>query len=240
MNESGNDLGALATAPAASGIFQTRAAESGEAVSFEQRAVQKFIAHSRKQSFRPRQLISGGSSGNDPGWVFLLLEGSASLSIQQGRGQAVLSYLHPGDFFGEGSLCEERPRPGITIRARGPAVVAMMRAEEFVGLAQKHPEFALELATQLAARLARAHWQVAGHALLDVTQRVTLALSDLCAEPEAKKGDDGVTLRINRLELAALVGCSREMIARVFKSLESDGHIAITGHSVLVRPSLTP
>ena len=207
-------------------------------MSFEQRAVQKFIAHARKQSFRPRQLISGGQSGDASGWIFLLLEGSASLSIQRDDRQAVLAYLHPGDFFGECSLCEERPRPGITIRARGPAVVAMTRSEEFVELARNYPEFALELATQLAARLARAHWQVAGHALLDVTQRVTHALSELCAEPGAKRGDDGVTLRINRQELAALVGCSREMIARVFKSLENDGHIAIAGHRVLVRPGL--
>ena len=227
-----------APAPAASGIFRARAAESGEAVSFEQRAVQKFIAHARKHSFRPRQLISDGQSGDASGWIFLLLEGSASLSIQHGDGQAVLAYLHPGDFFGECSLCEERPRPGITIRARGPALVAMTRSEEFVLLAHDHPEFALELATQLAARLARAHWQIAGHALLDVTQRVIRALSELCTEPGAKKSDGGVTLRINRQELALLVGCSREMIARVFKSLESDGHIAIAGHRVLVRPSL--
>ena len=109
---------------------------------------------------------------------------------------------------------------------------------EFVVLARKHPEFALELAAQLAARLAHAHWQIAGHALLDVTQRVTQALSELCAEPGAKKNGDGITLRINRQELALLVGCSREMIARVFKTLESDGHIDIAGHSVLVRSSL--
>src|SRR5438128_11576036 len=115
-----NAAGALATGAAASGILLGGAGESGEAVAFEQRAVQKFIAHARKQSYRPRQLICGNPSNDDSSWVFLMLEGSASLNLHQGGRQTVLSYLHPGDFFGECSLCEARPKPGITVRARGP------------------------------------------------------------------------------------------------------------------------
>ena len=200
---------------------------------FDQPAVQRFIAQARKHSYRPRQLIARSSETSG---LFLILEGAASMILEHETGnQAVLGYLFPGDFFGEWSLDPRRRPLGVTVRARGDAVIAAMGIGEFTQWVGQHPDIALVLAAQLAARLERAQRQIADHFFFDVTERLSRALREQCQHPGADAAADGTWIRINRQELAFTIGCSREMVARALKTLENKGTIRTEGHSVLVR-----
>jgi CRP/FNR family transcriptional regulator, cyclic AMP receptor protein len=199
---------------------------------FEQPAVQRLIAQARKQNYRPRQLMLRGA---DSGELFLLLEGSASLILEHDSGEhAVLGYLHPGDFFGEGCLCGRRNGGALTVRARSPAVAAAIDAQNYRRMVQQDPALALTLIEQLAQRLDGGYRQIADQFFLDVTARLHRLLQRLARDPDAQTTVTGVAVHINRMELAAMLGCSREMIARGLRALEADGHIETDGHVVTV------
>lgn len=200
---------------------------------FEQPAVQRFIAQAQKRSFRHRQLIMRGGEAPQ---ILLVLQGAARLVFEhETQEQAVLGYLHPGDFFGERSLCDPPCGSNVVARARGDTVVAAMDVEPFRRMAEQDASIALHLLGQLALRLDRSRRQLADHFFLDVTERLRRALRALAAEPDAQRNDMGYTIRINRQELAAMLGCSREMIARGLRVIEGEGAIRIDGHTVELR-----
>jgi CRP/FNR family transcriptional regulator, cyclic AMP receptor protein len=200
---------------------------------FEQPAVQRLLAQARRQSYRPRQLMLRGGNGGE---LFLLLEGSASLILEHDSGkQAVLGHLHPGDFFGERSLCAERGGESMTVRARSPAVAAVLDAQNWRRMLQRDPALALTLIDQLALRLDGAYRQIGDQFFLDVTARLHRLLLRLSRAPDAQAVDAGAIVHLNRLELATMLGCSREMIARGLRALEADGRVKANGHALLVR-----
>jgi CRP/FNR family cyclic AMP-dependent transcriptional regulator len=45
---------------------------------------------------------------------------------------------------------------------------------------------------------------------------------------------DGMQVRVTRLELARLVGCSREMVGKVIKGVEEQKHISANGKNIVV------
>ena len=59
-------------------------------------------------------------------------------------------------------------------------------------------------------------------------------LLDLVNQPDTMRLTDGRQIRITRQELGRLVGCSREMVGRVLKSLEEQGMIRCNGKAILI------
>ena len=60
------------------------------------------------------------------------------------------------------------------------------------------------------------------------------ALLDLSREPDAMTHPDGMQIRVTRQELGRIVGCSREMVGRVLKSLEEQHLISVSGKTMVV------
>ena len=69
---------------------------------------------------------------------------------------------------------------------------------------------------------------------LDVTGRVARTLLDLCKEPDAMTHPDGMQIKITRQEIGRIVGCSREMVGRVLKTLEEQGLVQVKGKTMVV------
>ena len=86
----------------------------------------------------------------------------------------------------------------------------------------------------MALRLRRTSGMVGRLAFMDVAGRVARTLLDLCKEPDAMTHPDGMQIRITRQELGRIVGCSREMVGRVLKSLEDQNLITATGKTIVV------
>ena len=91
------------------------------------------------------KLTSEGSPGVQS---FLLIEGKADCAV---RGVTVAA-LGPGDFFGELSLIDGRPR-SATITAVTPLTVTVLNVYEFHHLLRAAPSIALKLLATLAGRL---------------------------------------------------------------------------------------
>ncbi|MCY3189803.1 cAMP-activated global transcriptional regulator CRP, partial [Acinetobacter baumannii] len=59
-------------------------------------------------------------------------------------------------------------------------------------------------------------------------------LIDLSSQPEAMILPNGRQIRITRQEIGRIVGCSREMVGRVLKTLEDQGMIQTDGKAILI------
>jgi CRP/FNR family cyclic AMP-dependent transcriptional regulator len=200
---------------------------------FDKPVVQAFIAQAHKRSYAPKHTMI--HTGDQPQTLYLLLEGSVSIQLEDEHGrEIVLAYLGPGDFFGEMCLFPEQTLRTAIVRTRSPTLVAEIGYQAFRQFNRDHPEIMFEVAGQLAARLRDTSRRLGDLAFLDVAGRIARALLDLCGKPGAAPNARGTVVRISRQELARNVGCSREMAGRVLKKLEEDGALSSKGRSILV------
>lgn len=174
-------------------------------------------------------------AGDEPDTLYFIVEGSVAVVIEDEDGnEIVVTYLNRGEFFGEMGMFIQESRRSAWVRTRTECKLAEIHYDKFNRLAHEDPDLLFELAGQLATRLGRTTRKVGDLAFLDVTGRISRILLDLCKEPDAMTHPDGMQIRISRQEIGRIVGCSREMAGRVLKALEEEGHIAVSGKTIVV------
>jgi CRP/FNR family transcriptional regulator, cyclic AMP receptor protein len=164
-------------------------------------------------------IIEEGTQGDT---LYLLLKGQVKAFSSDARGREVVYGVYgPGDYFGEMSL-DGGPRSASVI-ADTACTCAVLTRETLRQHIAAQPEFAFELITRVIRRARLATQSARNMALLDVYGRVVQLLESL-AVPQA----DGTRLiehRLTHAEIAARVGCSREMVSRLMKDLERGGYV---------------
>ncbi len=58
--------------------------------------------------------------------------------------------------------------------------------------------------------------------------------SKLTRQPDAMTHPDGMQIKITRQEIGRIVGCSREMVGRVLKTLVDQGLVSVKGKTMVV------
>ncbi len=187
--------------------------------------------HRRKYPARSTIIYAGDSSDT----LYFIISGSVSVVIEDDEGrEMVVAYLNAGDFFGEMGLFEDKPSRSAWIKAKTPCEVAEISYQKFKELAKQDAGLIFALSAQLSGRLRATTRKVGDLAFLDVTGRVARCLLDLCKQPDAMTHPDGMQIKITRQEIGRIVGCSREMVGRVLKSLEEQGLISVKGKTMVV------
>ncbi len=195
--------------------------------------VDDFLSHChRRRAPAKSTLIYAGDKGDS---LFYIVKGSATVLIEDDEGrEMIVTYLNEGDFFGEMGLFEEQDSRSAWVRAKVECEIAEISYAKFNILAKDHPEFLFAVSTQMAKRLRQTTRKVGDLAFLDVTGRVARTLLDLSKEPDAMTHPDGMQIKITRQEIGRIVGCSREMVGRVLKTLEEQGLASIKGKTMVV------
>jgi CRP/FNR family cyclic AMP-dependent transcriptional regulator len=174
-------------------------------------------------------------AGDQPDVLYYIVAGSVTVLIEDEDGhEIVLAYLNPGDFFGEMGLFGEDSNRSAWVRTRTQCELAEISYARYRQLTVEDPAIVFALAGQMAARLRSTSRKVSDLAFLDVTGRVARTLLDLCKQPDAMTHPDGMQIKITRQEIGRIVGCSREMVGRVLKSLEEQGLISAKGKTMVV------
>ena len=195
---------------------------------------ESFLRHCERQTFKPKQTIFRQGEASDA--LYLVLDGSVSVVIddeQDPEQEMVVSYLNPGDFFGEMGLFGETERTANLV-ARAPSEIAKISYDRFHQIRGGYADLLYELATQVGRRLRTTTRKLTDLAFVDVAGRIAQTLNDLTMEPDAMTHPDGMQIRITRQELGKIVGCSREMAGRVLKALKEDGLIEVSGKTIVV------
>ncbi len=196
-------------------------------------SLDKFLEHCHKRHYPTKSTII--YADDKPDVLYFILDGSVSVLIEDSDGrEIVLAYLNKGDFFGEMGLFDEQHSRSAWVRTRTSCEVAEISYTKFRQVAQDHSDIVFTMASQMAARLRVTSRKVSDLAFMDVSGRVARTLLDLCKQPDAMTHPDGMQIRITRQEIGKIVGCSREMVGRVLKSMEEQGLISVKGKTIVV------
>ena len=208
-------------------------ADSTRSPGAENPCVERFLEHCHRRKYPAKSVII--YAGDKPDVLYYILEGSVSVLIEDENGhEIVLAYLNKGDFFGEMGLFGEQPNRSAWVRTRTQCELAEISYGRYRQVAEQDPGILFALAGQMATRLRNTSRKVSDLAFLDVTGRVARTLLDLCKQPDAMTHPDGMQIKITRQEIGRIVGCSREMVGRVLKSLEEQGLISAKGKTMVV------
>ncbi|MDY0005887.1 MAG: cAMP-activated global transcriptional regulator CRP [Spongiibacteraceae bacterium] len=195
--------------------------------------VDDFLAHCHRRRYPSKSTIIYAGDASDS--LYYIISGSVTVLIEDDEGrEMIVAYLNKGDFFGEMGLFDQQDSRSAWVRARTECEVAEIGYSKFQEVTEKNPEFLYALGAQMASRLRQTTRKVGDLAFLDVTGRVARTLLDLCKQPDAMTHPDGMQIKITRQEIGRIVGCSREMVGRVLKTLEEQGLVHVKGKTMVV------
>lgn len=198
--------------------------------------IENFLRYCQRQDFKAKsQIILPGEASSS---LYFILDGSVSIIIG-GEGdddhEMVVSYLNPGDFFGEMGLYQDEPEPrSAMVQAKTECEVAEISYERFHKIRGQFPDILFAISVQIASRLRHTTRKLSDLAFVDVSGRIAHSLLELCEQPDAMTHPDGMQIKVTRQELGRIVGCSREMAGRVVKSLEDEGLVSAAGKTIVV------
>ncbi|MFO1191991.1 MAG: cyclic nucleotide-binding domain-containing protein [Rhodoferax sp.] len=174
-------------------------------------------------------LIQEGDTGDT---MYILLDGRVKVYCTEEGGREIMFGLFgAGEYFGEMAL-DGGPR-SASVATLEDCVCSVVTRARLLAFISERPEFALELLAQVIRRLRLATRDARNLAFIDVYGRLSQCLQDL-AEPRPD-GTRRIPARLTHQDLASRVGCSREMVSRILKDLESGGHVRLEDrHIVLV------
>jgi CRP/FNR family cyclic AMP-dependent transcriptional regulator len=180
-------------------------------------------------------LIHEGDVGDS---LYIVLAGRLrvfSVDDQQGR-EITYGTYGAGEYVGEFGLDGgARAASVITLE---PSVCALVTRATLQAHIAARPEFAFELLAKVIRRARAATLTARQLALNDVYGRVKLQLEAL-----AERMPDGrlrIPERLTHREMASRAGCSREMISRVLKDLETGGYVTLDDGCLVLLRALPP
>ena len=200
--------------------------------------IERFLAHCHRRRYPPRADIF--RPGDPAGTMYYVINGSVTIITEEDDDrELVLGYFGAGEFVGEMGLFIQSDTRAVILRTRTQCELAEISYERlqslFEGpLANDSTQLLYAIGAQISRRLLDTIRKAGRLAFLDVTDRITRTLHDLCHEPEAMSHPQGTQLRISRQELARIVGCSREMAGRVLKKLQEDGKLHARGKTIVL------
>ncbi len=195
--------------------------------------VDEFLNHCHRRRYPAKSTIIYAGDTSDS--LYYIIEGSVTVLIEDDEGkEMIVAYLNKGDFFGEMGLFDDQESRSAWVRAKTQCEVGEISYTKFREVSEKNPEILFAIGTQMAKRLRETTQKVGDLAFLDVTGRVARTLLDLCKQPDAMTHPDGMQIKITRQEIGRIVGCSREMVGRVLKTLEDQGLVEAHGKTMVV------
>jgi len=190
--------------------------------------IEEISRHGVPREFRARTVLI--SEGDQSDAIYIILEGRVRAYVSDGEGrEALLSVMGPGEYFGELAI-DEGPRSAsvMTIEPCKLLVVPVADLAEFV---KRNPSFAMHFIRRLISRIRTLTDSVRSLALMDAYGRVARLLLE---QSITDKGVRFVPERMTQSEIASRVGCSREMVSRIFKDLVQGGYVTLEPDRIVV------
>jgi CRP/FNR family cyclic AMP-dependent transcriptional regulator len=188
----------------------------------------------RRRSFSRGDIIF---QKDDPGQSLFIIEvGSVRIYVPGAQGvDLTLAVMGEGDFFGDLSLLDGRPRSASASALSETAVVSVERSD-FTGLLRARPEASLAILAEIAKRVRDTDQMATDLAFLDVSGRLARKLSELAASHGAIR-DGGILIDIplTQEELANMIGVTRESVNRNLGEFRRMGFVSREGRRLLIR-----
>jgi len=184
--------------------------------------------HAVPRQFRARTVLV--SEGEDTDALYIIVEGRAKAYVGDAGGrEVVLSVMGPGEYFGEIAF-DEGPRSASVVTME-PCKVLVIPRTEFAAFVKGNPAFAMSFIRKLIHQVRTLTENVRSLALMDAYGRVARLLLEAAI---TKDGVQFVPERLTQSEIASRVGCSREMVSRIFKDLVQGRYIELGEDRIVI------
>lgn len=178
-------------------------------------------------------LIQEGDRGDT---LYIVRTGRLRAYAADANGKEItLGIYGPGEYVGEMSL-DGGPR-SANVETMEATTCAVVSRETLLTYIAERPDFALEMMARLIRRARLATESTRNLALIDVYGRMARLLEQL-AGPPAADGSRTVTERLTHRQIAGHLACSREMISRLMKDLETGGYVTTREQRIVLLKGL--
>src|SRR5262249_14498934 len=159
-------------------------------------------------------------------FLYVVEEGRVKIAMSSTKGrEVILALMGPGDFFGELALLDGGERSADATVVEDCSLLLLGRAD-FRRCVEQRPGVALEVMSALSHRLRQTNQLVHDAAFFDVPGRLANAILRL-AETLGEQTPAGVTMsrHLTQLELAEMIGSTRESVNKWLKYYQRQGFI---------------
>jgi len=178
----------------------------------------------------PRSFPKGARvfhEGDTSDACYVVREGEVRVTREHSDGRAIaLATLGPGELVGELAMLDGGVR-SASVEALTDVELLAVSAADMRGLLERNADITTKLVVKLAERLRETNERISRQSFQTVPSRVAGVLSQLVNEQSAELGREGVTIRMNQLDLAQLAGTSRESVSRFLAVLERAGVVRV-------------
>ena len=204
-------------------------AESSSAAHLE-----RLAARGAERRYRRGTLIIQEGERGDTLYVVRSGRLRAFLSDASGK-ELTLGLYGVGEYVGEMSL--DGGSRSASVEAFETTVCAVITRDVLLGYIAEQPDFALVLMAKLIRRARLATENARAVALIDVYGRLTRLLDQL-AGPADAQGERVLGERMTHQQIANHLACSREMVSRLMKDLETGGYITLRDKRLVLLKTL--
>ena len=190
--------------------------------------LEEISRHGVVREFRARTVLM--SEGDQTDSLYIILEGRVRVYVSDSDGrEAVLSIIGPGEYFGELAF-DEGPRSASVITLE-PCRMLVVPREDFTDFVKRSPTFAVHFINRLIGRIRKLTENVRSLALMDAYGRVARLLID---NSVTENGVQVLPEKLTQAEIASRVGCSREMVSRIFKDLVQGRYVTVEAERIVI------
>ncbi len=190
--------------------------------------LEEISKHAVTREFRARTVLV--SEGDTSDTLYIIVSGRARAYVGDANGrEVVLSVMGPGEYFGEIAF-DQGPRSASVITLE-PCKMLVVPGHEFADFVQRSPPFAMALIRKLIHHIRTLTKSVRGLALMDAYGRVARLLLEMSV---TEGGVQFVPERLTQTEIAGRVGCTREMVSRIFKDLVQGQYITLEKDRIVI------
>jgi CRP/FNR family transcriptional regulator, cyclic AMP receptor protein len=167
--------------------------------------------------------------------LHLIRSGKVKVVLPGDDQEVILAIMGDGDFFGELSLCDGKPRSASVV-ALEPTSTYVLPRETFLQFVAAHPPAAIQIMSALASRLRENSERLSENVFLDLPARLAKRLMQLASVSgrETAAGLE-ITRSLTADELAALVGATVAQVEREMRVLDEGGIVRWDGSTVTIR-----
>lgn len=186
------------------------------------------LAASELQRLRPGEMLfrQGDAVAPGSGAFYGLVSGSIKASsLREDGKEAILVVLEAGNWFGEISLIDNRPRTHDATAVVASEVLALPRAA-FDAL-MRRPAFARALCFMLASRMRALYGMVEDATLRSTRARVARRLLLLARGDATQAREPRPAVPVSQEQLAMMLGLTRQTLGKELKGLVQAGAIAL-------------
>ncbi|OGA45425.1 MAG: hypothetical protein A3G25_18000 [Betaproteobacteria bacterium RIFCSPLOWO2_12_FULL_63_13] len=187
---------------------------------------------SRKSFARGATVIAAGEVGST---LYVVISGRLKVIMSNDANrEIILSLLGKGEYFGEMVPIDDNTRSASVITLE-PCELLVLSNQAFRKCLSENFEMAMTVMRCLVKRLRDADRKIGSLALMDVYGRVAQLLLEMS---ETIDGEQVVTRKIVKQDIANMIGASREMVSRVMKDLQVRGLIDVRGKTTHLRDNI--